>query len=235
MNLNGSTVLVTGGSRGIGFAIARTLAEAGARVAITGRDERQLAAAAAAIGVHPLRADVSQEADVLRTYEELFRTVDHLDVLVNNAGIGVFRPLVETELAGMERVFATNVAGAMLMAREAAKHFIARKRGHMVNIGSTAGLRGAANGTVYYASKFALRGMTECWRAELRQHNIRVLLVNPSEVLTDFHIAAGYPQAAENPTKLRGEDIAHAVKSALEMDDRGFTTELTVFATNPKD
>jgi len=129
-----------------------------------------------------------------------------------------------------DAVFATNVTGAMLMARQAAKHFIARKRGNIVNICSTASLRGAANGTAYYASKFALRGMTECWRAELRQHNIRVFLINPSEVLTNF----GAAQKA-NPTKLRGEDIAHMVKAALEMDDRGFTPELTVFATNPKD
>jgi 3-oxoacyl-[acyl-carrier protein] reductase len=89
-------------------------------------------------------------------------------------------------------------------------------------------------GTAYYASKFALRGMTECWRAELRKHNVRVFLVNPSEVLTDFASTAGLAQKA-NETKLRPEEIAHAVKSALEMDDRGFTTELTVFATNPVD
>jgi len=80
-----------------------------------------------------------------------------------------------------------------------------------------------------------LRGMTECWRAELRQYNIRVILVNPSEVLTDFYATAGLAQNKENPTKLRGDEITHAVQSALEMDDRGFITELTVFATNPKD
>ena len=99
----------------------------------------------------------------------------------------------------------------------------------------TAALRGAPGGTAYYASKFALRGMTECWRAELRPYNVRVMLVNPSEVLTDFYATAGLPQNKENPTKLQGDDIAHAVRAALEMDERGFTTELTVFATNPKD
>jgi len=131
-------------------------------------------------------------------------------------------------------VFATNVTGAMLMAREAAKHFIARQRGNIVNIASTAALRGAPNGTAYYASKFALRGMTECWRAELRRHNIRVFLINPSEVLTNFSATAGLAQK-ENPTKLRAEDIAYIVKAVLEMDDRGFTPELSVFATNPQD
>jgi 3-oxoacyl-[acyl-carrier protein] reductase len=235
MNLQGANALVTGGSNGIGLAIATTLTEAGARVAITGRDQPRLAAAATAIGAHPIHADVASEADVLRTYAELFRAFGHLDVLVNNAGFGVLAPLVDMTLISFERVFATNVTGAMLMAREAAKHFIERQHGHIVNIGSTAAVRGAANGTAYYGSKFALRGMTECWRAELRQHNVRVMLVNPSEVLTDFYATAGLPQNKENPTKLQANDIAHAVRSALEMDDRGFLTELTVFATNPKD
>jgi 3-oxoacyl-[acyl-carrier protein] reductase len=76
--------------------------------------------------------------------------------------------------------------------------------------------------------------MTECWRAELRQHNIRVFLVNPSEVITGFAAVSGLQQK-DNPTKLRGDDIAHAVKAVLEMNDRGFATEITVFATNPKD
>ncbi len=235
MDLKGATALVTGGSSGIGFAIANGLMAAGANVAITGRDQKRLAAASQALGAHPILADVSKEPDVLRSYRELFQQFDHLDILVNNAGFGVIAPLVEMELASFERVFATNVTGAMLMAREAARHFIERKSGNIVNIGSTAAVRGAAKGTAYYGSKFALRGMTECWRAELRPFNVRVILVNPSEVLTDFYATAGLPQAAENPTKLHGDDIAHAVQSALEMDDRGFITELTVFATNPKD
>jgi 3-oxoacyl-[acyl-carrier protein] reductase len=235
MNLQGATALVTGGSNGIGLAIATALIEAGAKVAITGRDQQRLAAAAASIGALPIHADVGKEADVLRTYAELLGSFGHLDVLVNNAGFGVLAPLVEMNLASFEQVFATNVTGAMLMAREAAKHFIERQRGHIVNIGSTAAVRGAARGTAYYGSKFALRGMTECWRAELRQHNVRVMLVNPSEVLTDFYATAGLPQNKENPSKLQADDIAHAVRSALEMDDRGFMTELTVFATNPRD
>ena len=235
MNLKGATALVTGGSNGIGLAIAKTLTEAGAKVAITGRDEKRLTSAAKAIGAHPIRSDVAKEPDVLRTYKEFFQKFDHLDILVNNAGFGVLKPLVEMDLADFERVLATNVTGAMLMAREAAKHFIERKSGNIINIGSTAAVRGAEKGTAYYGSKFALRGMTECWRAELRQYNIRVILVNPSEVLTDFYATAGLPQNKENPTKLRAEDIAHAVKAALEMSDRGFTIELTVFATNPKD
>ncbi len=234
MNLSKATALVTGGSSGIGLAIAKALTEAGARVAITGRDQDKLTRAAATIGAHPIRADVSKEDDVRETMREVLDTFGFLDILVNNAGIGVFKPLVDQDLESFERVFATNVTGPMLMGREAARHFVSRKRGNIVNIASTAGTRGAPNGTAYYASKFALRGMTECWRGELRPHNVRVCLINPSEVLTSFFETAGQSQA-DNPTKLHAEDIAHAVRAVLEMNDRGFTPELSIFATNPRD
>jgi 3-oxoacyl-[acyl-carrier protein] reductase len=235
MKLQNATALITGGSSGIGRAIAQMLVESGVKVAITGRDENKLAQTAAALPVLSIHADVTNEADVERTYREVLQKFGHLDILVNNAGFGVFKNLVDTDRKSFDAVFATNVTGAMLMGREAAKHFISRNAGNIVNIGSTSSLRGAAGGTAYYSSKFALRGMTECWRAELRKYNIRVFLINPSEVLTDFASVAGYAQASNNPTKLRPQEIAHAVKVVLEMDDRGFTTELTVFATNPKD
>ncbi len=234
MNLKNATALVTGGSSGIGQGIAEALVAAGARVAITGRNKDRLEAAARAMGAVAIHADVSKEADVLRTMQDVLAAFGHLDILINNAGLGAFKPLLDLDLASFERVFATNVTGAMLMAREAAKHFVTRKAGHIVNIGSTASHRGSANGTAYYGSKFALRGMTECWRAELRKHNIRVMLVNPSEVVTNFGAAAGFDQKV-NDSKLRPSDIAHAVRSVLEMEDRGFTTEVTVFATNPVD
>jgi 3-oxoacyl-[acyl-carrier protein] reductase len=234
MNLKNSVALVTGGSSGIGFGIAKMLTEAGAKVAITARGKDRLTQAAAALGAHPIQADVSKEADVERTYKEVLDKFGDLDILVNNAGRGVFKPLVDMDLKGFEDTFATNVTGAMLMTRAAAKIFIKRNRGNVVNISSTASLRGAPGGTAYYASKFALRGMSECWRAELRKNNIRVMLVNPSEVITNFGAASGFDQK-DNPTKLRPEDIAHMVKAVLEMNDRGFTPELSVFGTNPAD
>jgi 3-oxoacyl-[acyl-carrier protein] reductase len=234
MDLKNAVVLVTGGSSGIGRAVAESLTAAGARVAITGRNRARLSEAARAIGAHAIQADVTQEGDVQRTYREVMETFGDLDVLVNNAGVGILKPLTELSLDDFDRVFATNVRGPMLMAREAAKIFVARNRGNIVNIASTAALRGAPGGTAYYGSKFALRGMTECWRAELRKYNIRVFLVNPSEVLTAFAATAGIGQKATE-TKLRGEEIAHTIKAILEMDDRGFTPELSVFATNPVD
>jgi 3-oxoacyl-[acyl-carrier protein] reductase len=235
MDLNNAVALITGGSSGIGRAVAQTLAASGTRVAITGRDSGRLTEAARQLGAHAIVADVSIEADVKRSCSETLEKFGDLDILVNNAGVGIFHNLVDFDSEDFKKVFATNVTGAMLMAREAAKYFIGgKKKGNIVNIASTAALRGAPEGTAYYASKFALRGMSECWRAELRRHNIRVILVNPSEVLTNFYPTAGLPQK-ESVSKLRPEDIAGVVRCALEMDDRGFVPELSIFATNPQD
>jgi 3-oxoacyl-[acyl-carrier protein] reductase len=234
MDLKNAVVLITGGSSGIGRAAAKVLAQAGARIAITGRDPERLTEAARSLGVLGIQADVSNEADVLRTFQEVKQKLGDLDVLINNAGVGVFKELIDMDRASFDEVFATNVTGAMLMSREAAKLFKERKRGNLINISSTASLRGAPKGTAYYASKFALRGMTECWLAELRKYNVRVFLINPSEVVTDFFRRADLKQV-DNTTKLRGEDIAHSIKAVLEMNDRGFTPELSIFATNPVD
>src|ERR1700677_2496303 len=234
MDLKNAVVLITGGSSGIGRAAAEVLKQVGARVAITGRDPERLAEAARSLGVLGIQADVSNEADVLRTFREVKEKLGDLDVLINNAGFGVFKDLIDMDRASFDAVFATNVTGVMMMSREAAKLFKERKRGNLINISSTASLRGAPEGTAYYASKFALRGMSECWRAELRRYNVRVFLINPSEVITNFSATAGLKQK-DNETKLRAEDIAGIVKGVLEMDDRGFCPELSIFATNPKD
>jgi len=114
MKLSGSAVLITGGSGGIGRAIAKALSEAGARVAITGRDQKKLEEAAASLGVFPIQADASVEADVERTFREVLAKLGDLDVLVNNAGFGTFKDLVDMDTAGFERVFATNVTGIIV-------------------------------------------------------------------------------------------------------------------------
>lgn len=234
MDLRGAKVLITGGSSGIGLETARLLIAAGARVAITGRDEAKLHRAAEELKAHAIKADVSKPEDAARMVEDTVRAFGSLNVLINNAGLGHFAPLAELDVADFRRIMDTNVFGAMLAAQAAAKHFIAEgKGGNIVNIASTAGQRGFAGGTAYTATKFALSAMTECWRAELRTHDIRVMQVNPSEVLTEFQARQGRQQQV-NGTKLRGIEIAHAIKAMLEMDDRGFITDLTVWATNPK-
>jgi len=229
MELKGAVALVTGGSEGIGRAIAEALKREGALVTITGRDRKRLEGASGALGVAAIQGDVGREEDARKTVAEVLKKHGRLDLLVNNAGIGHFAPLVETELARLEEVYRTNVFGAFLMGREAARQFVKQRSGHLVNISSTAGTKGFQGGTAYASSKFALRGMTECWRDELRRSNVRVMLVNPSEVLTGF---GGRPPA-ENPRKLRPKEIADAIVGALKMDDRGFVPEFSVFATNP--
>jgi 3-oxoacyl-[acyl-carrier protein] reductase len=236
VDLKNAAVLVTGGSCGIGFETARLLRERGARVAICARHQDMLQSAAQLIGALPIIADVSNEDDVLRMIREVLKEYSDYNVLINNAGFGAFAPLVDLTADEFFRVWQTNVLGAMLVGRESARHFVGRSYGNILNISSTAGQRGVANGSAYCSSKFALHALTECWRAELRQHNIRVMQVNPSEVLTNF--GEGEPSAAsskpDNPSKLHASDIAHLIVSMLEMEDRGFVTESTIWATNPK-
>ncbi len=233
MNLEQSKILVTGGSAGIGKATAKLLIESGAKVAITGRNIDKLNRVAEEIGAIPVAFDVSRYEDIPAKAEEVVKALGGIDVLINNAGIGEFPVMGDIKIEHFEKVFSTNVFGLTLLTQEIVKHFKQQDKGHIINIASTAALRGFARGTVYAASKFALRGMTECWRAELRKHNIRVILVNPSEVTTAF----ANPERIERPeeaSKLRPVEIAHTIKGVLEMDDRGFVPEVSVWATNPQ-
>lgn len=233
MNLQGAKALVTGASEGIGRAIAAALVSEGADVAITARRQAPLESAANEIGAWAIQGDVASEADCIRTVESFVERHGRIDILVNNAGFGYFAPLVEMDKAKFEALYATNVVGAMVMAREAAKHFVRQNSGNLINISSTSGLRGGKMSTAYSSSKFALRGMTECWRAELRHHDVRVMLVNPSEVQTNFGANAGGQNREFNEKKLRSEEIADAIVGALKIDGRGFVPEFSVFATNP--
>jgi 3-oxoacyl-[acyl-carrier protein] reductase len=228
MKIDSARALVTGGSSGIGLETARQLAARGARVAICGRDRARLERAAKEIGAIPILADVGVESEAVRLVAEVVREFDDYNVLVNNAGFGSFGALLDLDLGEMQRVFATNVFGAMVVARESARHFVRKQVGNIVNVASTAAQRGFANGTAYVASKFALHGMTECWRAELRKANVRVMQINPSEVQTAFYEGRDF-----NPRKLVAADIAQAIVAMLEMEDRAFVPEMSVWATNP--
>jgi 3-oxoacyl-[acyl-carrier protein] reductase len=234
MDLKSAAVLVTGGSCGIGFETARLLRERGARVAICARHEGPLNAAAEQLGAVPIVADVGREDDVTRMIQQVIKEFDDYNVLVNNAGFGAFTPLIELSSEELLRVWQTNVLGSMLCARESARHFISRSYGNIINISSTAGQKGVANGTAYCSTKFAVGAMTECWRAELRQHNIRVMQVNPSEVQTNFGAVESSTPKPQNPTKLIAPDIAELIAAMLETPDRGFVTDTTIWATNPK-
>ena len=232
MNLQDAKILVTGGSDGIGLETARSLKEAGARVAICGRDPERLGAAAHELGVVAIQADVGDEAAVVELVERAVGELGGYDALINNAAWGHVAPLLETDLQTFSALLTTNVTGAMLVARESAKHFVAQEHGTIINVGSVSGLRGVAGQTAYAASKFALRGMTQVWRAELRKHNVRVSYITPSEVVTDFSAKTGFPRS-KSERKLHAEDVAHTIKSMLELNDRGFVTEVELWATNP--
>ena len=234
MDLKNAAVLVTGGSCGIGFETARVFRERGARVAICARHADMLESAAKQIDAFPIVADVNKEDDVQRMIRAVVKEYSDYNVLINNAGFGAFAPLVDLTAEEFFRVWQTNVLGAMLVARESARYFIGRSYGNIVNISSTAGQRGFANGSAYCASKFALHALTECWRAELRQHNIRVMQVNPSEVQTSFGANESQPVKPQNMSKLTAPDIAELIVGMLELPDHGFVTESTIWATNPQ-
>ena len=233
MNIKDSVFLVTGGSAGIGKATAKMLADKGGKVAITGRDKTKLEKVADEIGVFPILADAAKEEDVNKTYELLSREFGRFDCLINNAGIGGgWGEITELNMKAFRNVYDVNVFGAAMMGSKAAQIFKKQNYGNIVNIASTAALKGYASGTVYASSKFALRGMTQCWQADLRKYNVRVILVNPSEVTTAFG-STERVEREEISNKLRSEEIAHTIVSTLEMDNRGFIPEVTVWATNP--
>jgi 3-oxoacyl-[acyl-carrier protein] reductase len=232
MKLQDSRILITGGSSGLGKEMAALFKQHGAKVLITGRDAEKVTRVAAELGVYGIAADVADEADIAKTFTAVQEKLGGLDVLINNAGFGEFAPIDAITLDQFERVFRTNVFGAALMGREAAKIFKQQKSGNIINISSSAGRKGFANGSVYAASKFAVSGLTECWREELRRYNVRVMQVNPSAVPTAFNVQ----DRSEKPlvdNMLTPTEIAHAIKGMLEMEDRGFITELSVWATNP--
>jgi 3-oxoacyl-[acyl-carrier protein] reductase len=232
MELRDAVALVTGGSEGIGRAIAEALTHQGCKVTITGRREEVLKNTAEELGLDWIAGDVGNETDAVSTVSSVIEQHGRLDILVNNAGYGMFKPLVDTTLDELKDMYQTNVFGTFLMSREAARQFIKQGSGELINISSTSSLKGSSGRTAYGSSKFALRGMTECWRDELRRHDVRVMLVNPSEVMTDFAAKAGVEREPSDK-KLRPKEIADAIVGALKVDARGFIPEFSVFATNP--
>ncbi len=229
MQIKDSTFLITGGSSGIGKAAAEMIIQKGGKAAITARGKDRLEKAAKEIGAFAIHADVSKPGDIEKTYDSFMREFGKLDCLINNAGIAGGNEVDKLTWKDFEKVYSVNVFGAALMAQKAAVIFKKQNYGNIINIGSTAGVKGYAGGSVYASSKFALRGMTICWQSELRKYNVRVMCINPSEVRTSF----GGRETEEVANRLRGKEIAHSIVSALEMDDRGFIPEFMVWATNP--
>ena len=232
MDLSKAKVLITGATSGIGFETAKMLNSKGAEVVICGRNKHKVDKASKQLDVLGFVADVSDENAVIALVAFAIDKMNGLNVIVNNAGLGTFSKLVETSLDDFQKNWEVNTKGLFLTGREAAKYFIAQDYGNIINIGSTAANRGFAHGSAYVASKFAVSGLTDCWRTELRPHNIRVMQINPSEVVTDFFDKMGL-ERKDNEYKLKPSEIAHVVISMLAMDDIGFIPSGEVWATNP--
>lgn len=232
MNIKDAKVIITGASSGIGYETAKVLKEHGATVLISARNQERLENAAKELGVPFFKADVSKENDVQSLFKYAIQELGDLNVLVNNAGIGRFASLTETSLEDFQAQWEVNTKGLFLAGKEAANYFIEKKYGNIINIGSTAAVRGFAKGSAYVASKFAVSGLTQCWRSELRPYNIRVTQINPSEVVTAFIEKAGL--GLDNTDyKLKASEIGHTVVSILSMSDIGFIPSVEVWATNP--
>lgn len=232
MSLTNKVYIVTGGSSGIGKAIASELIKEGAKVIITGRNQAKLNKVALEINADPKHVNVENDHEIDELYNYVKTKYNQLDGLINNAGIADWSPIDELKRDQLKAVFEVNVYGAAMMAAGAAKIFKSQNYGDLVNIASTASVKGFKMGSIYAASKFALRGMSQCWQDELRPFNVRVIQINPSEVLTAFNTTDRVEKPLKD-NKLRPKEIADVVLAALKMDRRGFIPELTVFATNP--
>ena len=224
-----SRFLVTGGSQGIGAAMVELARKGGHQVVFTGRRQELIDAVAQKTGAFGLCADVAAGDDNARTVAACMDRMGGVDVLVNNAGYGYRAEIGAIDLDAMKAMFDTNVFGIVDMTNRIVQAMKARGAGDIINIASTSGMKGAPTATAYAASKWAVRGISQCWQAELRPHGIRVVCVCPSEVQTNF----GGRTGRNNPNKLYGEDIAATIMAALDMPRRALWPELAVFANNP--
>ena len=225
----GLRFLITGGSQGIGAALVEIASKGGHKVVFTGRNQSALDAVAGKTGALGVRADVAVTDDNARTIDASMKHMGGVDVLVNNAAHDYRAEIGALDMAKMRALFDANVFGLVDITNRVVPQMKERKSGDIINIASTSGMKGAATATPYAASKWAVRGISQCWQAELRPHGIRVVSVCPSEVQTNFGGKAG----RNNPNKLFAIDIAETIVAALEMPRRVLWPELAVFANNP--
>src|SRR3970040_937274 len=209
--LRQEVAIVTGATRGIGRAIAAQLCRLGAQVVVCGRGAREVERAARELGASGqalgITADVQKLDDVEKLVNQTMEIFERIDILVNNAGIGMFGPVDRLAPEEWEQVVNTNLRGAFYTIRAVAPHMMRQGPGHIINISSPAGQNGFAGGTIYCASKFGLMGLSYSAAEDLRGYGIRVSVICPGSVHTEFS-----PHAGKNPEKmLKPEDVAHAV------------------------
>lgn len=221
--------LITGGSQGIGAALVSQARAAGHQVVFTGRHGDTVASVVDATGAFGVTADSSVDEENARTVETCAREMGGIDVLVNNAASWYDASIGDLDIDAVRRLFATNVFGMVDLTNRVVPLMREQDQGDIINLSSTSGTKGRKLGTAYAGTKWAVRGITQCWQAELRPHNIRVVSVCPSEVQTRW----GDRPGRDNPNKLYADDIAQTILAALELPRRAFWPEVAVFATNP--
>jgi len=235
-DLQGKVALVTGGSKGIGLAIAKGLAGSGAAVSICARSESDVQAATKELAAaepgraHGIVCDVRDPEACSRMVAETVETFGGLDVLVNNAGLGVFRPIQELSVEEFQIQIETNLGGVFYCSKAAIPHLSAGAGGWIINIGSLAGRNTFPRGTAYNASKFGLRGLSEAMMLDLRYDNVRVSMIMPGSVHTEF---GGNVLTAEGAWKLQGDDVARAVLDLLAYPGNALPSKIEMRPSQP--
>ena len=221
--------LITGGSQGIGAALVTQAREAGHQVVFTGRNQQLIDQIARSTGAHGLHADVSSDTDNATVVETCGQRMGGVDVLINNAAYGYIAEIGSLDVNAMRKMFATNVFGMVDLTNRVVPLMTRQGHGDIVNIASTSGMKGGKGGTSYAGSKWAVRGISQCWQTELRPLGIRVMCICPSEVQTIWGCKTGL----NNPNKLFADDIAATIMAGLTMKSRVLWPELAIFANNP--
>ena len=221
--------LITGGSQGIGAALVAHARQQGHQVVFTGRNQAQIDTVARDTGAVGVTADVSNDADNDRVVSDCVKQMGGIDVLINNAGVGYSAEIGSIDMTRMRTLFGTNVFGMVDLTNRVVPVMKGQASGDIVNIASTSGTKGAKGATVYAGSKWAVRGISQCWQAELRPHGIRVMCILPSEVQTNWMGRTG----RNNPNKLFAKDIAATIFASLDMPRNVLWPELAIFANNP--
>ncbi len=236
-SLKGKIALVTGAGKGIGRAIAVALANEGANVGLIARTVKDLQSVAEEIQATGAKAaiataDVSNIHSANAAVENIQKELGNIDVLINNAGTARFGKFLELEPEEWEKQVKVNLFGVYYVTRAVLPQMIERKTGDIINISSTAGLKGNAITSAYSASKFAVIGLTESLMQEVRKHNIRVTALTPSTVVTD--LARSGNLINNNEEKLmQPEDFAELIIAQLKLNRRVFVKDASIWSTNP--
>ncbi|WP_265427374.1 3-ketoacyl-ACP reductase [Chryseobacterium sp. YIM B08800] len=237
MNLKGKNAIITGGGRGLGKAIALILANEGVNIGITGRNEENLKMTVDEIqrlGVNTAYAvfSIDNEIHVKAGIESIVDQLGGVDILINNAGIGDFGSIEEMPSETWEQVIKTNLFGVYYAAKAVYSYLKEKGEGDIVNVASTAGLKGGPNMSAYAASKAAVVSLSQSMMAEWRKQNIRVITLTPSTIASDMSIQGGLTDG--NPDKvLQPEDFAEWVRDILKMNRRALIANGSIFSTNP--